>query len=52
MKDIIIGLSLMFTLPSTILFWLWFIDLEKTKQIKLKDYTTFGGNKKYGSKSN
>ena len=38
MKEIITGIILMFTIYSTIQFWLWFIDLEKTKQIKLKDY--------------
>ena len=38
MKEIITGMILMFTTMSTIQFWLWFIDLEKTKQIKLKDY--------------
>lgn len=38
MKDIITGLFLMFTSFSCIQFWLWFIDLEKTRQIKLKDY--------------
>lgn len=38
MKEIITGMILMFTTFSTIQFWLWFIDLEKTKQIKLKDY--------------
>lgn len=38
MKDIITGIILMFTTYSTIQFWIWFIDLEKTKQIKLKEY--------------
>lgn len=38
MKDILNGIILMFTTYSCIQFWLWFIDLEKTKQIKLKDY--------------
>lgn len=38
MKDILTGIILMFTTYSCIQFWLWFIDLEKTKQIKLKDY--------------
>lgn len=38
MKDILNGIILMFTAYSCIQFWLWFIDLEKTKQIKLKDY--------------
>ena len=27
----------MFVTYSTIQFWIWFIDLEKTKKIKLKD---------------
>ena len=35
MKEIITGMILMFTTFSTIEFWLWFIDLEKTKQIKI-----------------
>ena len=38
MKDILTGIILMFTTISCVQFWLWFIDLEKTKQIKLKDY--------------
>lgn len=38
MKDILTGIILMFTTYSTIQFWLWFLDLEKTKQIKLKEY--------------
>ena len=38
MKELIIGILLMFTTYSSIQFWLWFKDLEETKQIKLKDY--------------
>ena len=38
MKEILTGIILMFVTYSTIQFWLWFIDLEKTKQIRLKDY--------------
>lgn len=38
MTKIITGIILMFTTYSTIQFWLWFLDLEKTKQIKLKDF--------------
>ena len=38
MKEIITGMILMFTTYSTIQFWLWFKELEKTKQVKLKDY--------------
>lgn len=38
MKEIIIGILLIFTTYSSIQFWLWFKDLEETKQIKLKDY--------------
>lgn len=38
MKNILTGIILMFTTYSCIQFWLWFIDLERTKQIKLKDY--------------
>lgn len=38
MKNILTGIILMFTTCSCIQFWLWFIDLERTKQIKLKDY--------------
>lgn len=34
-RDIIIGFSLMIILPSTFLFWRYFIYLEKTKQIDL-----------------
>ena len=37
MKEIITGMILMFTTYSTIQFWLWFKDLEETKQIKLKE---------------
>lgn len=38
MKDIITGFILMFTSYSCIQFWFWFANLEKTRQIKLKDY--------------
>ena len=38
MKDILTGIILMFLTYSTIQFWFWFLDLERTKQIKLKDY--------------
>ena len=38
MKEILTGVILMFVTYSTIQFWLWFIDLEKTKQINLKDF--------------
>ena len=38
MKDILTGIFLMFTLISCIQFWLWFIDLDRKKQIKLKEY--------------
>ena len=44
MKDILIGFALMFTVYSCVQFWFWFIDLEKGKQVKLKDYI-FGGKK-------
>lgn len=44
MKDIIIGFLLMFTTFSCIQFWLWFIDLEKSNQVNLKDFI-FGGKK-------
>ena len=44
MKDILIGFALMFTVYSCVQFWFWFIDLEKGKQIRLKDYI-FGGKK-------
>lgn len=44
MKDIIIGFSLMFTIFSCIQFWLWFIHLEKSNQVNLKDFI-FGGKK-------
>lgn len=37
MKDIIIGFLLMFTSLSCVQFWLWFIHLEKSKQVKLID---------------
>lgn len=35
MKDIIIGFSLMFLIPSCVLFWIYFIQLHETKQINL-----------------
>lgn len=38
MIEIITGIILMIIIYSIIQFWLWFMDLEKTKQIKLKDY--------------
>lgn len=38
MKEIITGIILMFTTYSSVQFWLWFKNLEETKQIKLKDY--------------
>ena len=38
MREIIKAIIMMFTTLSTVQFWLWFRDLEKTKQIKLKDY--------------
>ena len=41
MKDIIFGFLLMFTSFSCIQFWLWFIHLEKSKQVNLID-TIFG----------
>lgn len=37
MKDIITGFCLLLTVPSVIQFWIWFIKLEKTKQIDLSD---------------
>lgn len=37
MKDIFIGFCLMITVPSVIQFWIFFIYLEKTKQVKLGD---------------
>lgn len=37
MKEILTGMILMFTCISCIQFWIWIINLEKTKQIKLKD---------------
>lgn len=37
MKDIIIGFLLMYCSFSCTAFWLWFIDLEKTKQVTLKE---------------
>ena len=46
MKEVITGILLIFTTFSIIQFWLWFIDLEKTKQIKLKDYIFKEENKK------
>lgn len=42
MKDIITGVTLIFTCCSSIQFWYWFRHLEKTKQIELKD-NIFGG---------
>lgn len=36
MKDIIIGISLIFVIPSVIQFWCWFLHLDKTKQVRLK----------------
>ena len=44
MKDILIGFGLMFTMFSCVQFWFWFRDLEKSKQVRLKDYI-FGGKK-------
>lgn len=44
MKDIMLGILLMFCSFSCVQFWLWFADLEKTKQVKLKDYI-FGDKK-------
>lgn len=38
MKQILLGFILMFTSFSCVQFWCWFINLEKTKQVKLKDY--------------
>ena len=38
MKEIITAIILMFTAYSSVQFWIWFRDLEKTKQIRLKDY--------------
>ena len=35
MKDIIIALCLLFTVPSVIQFWIFFMHLEITKQVKL-----------------
>lgn len=35
MKDLILGLYLLFSFPSIIYFWYIFIHLEKTKQIKI-----------------
>lgn len=46
MKEIITGFIMLFTMYSTIQFWLWFLDLEKTKQIKLKDFIFKEENKK------
>lgn len=43
MKEILLGFSLMFTIFSCVQFWLWFLDLEKSKQVKLKDYIFRGG---------
>lgn len=37
MKDIIIGISLLFLIPSMVQFWVWFLYLEKTRQIILPD---------------
>ena len=37
MKDIILGIILMFTTYSCVQFWFWFIHLEKSKQFKLID---------------
>lgn len=36
MKNIIIGLYLMFSFPTIIYFWVYMIYLEKTKQINLE----------------
>lgn len=44
MKDILIGFLLMFLSFSCVQFWLWFIYLENSKQVKLKDFI-FGGKK-------
>lgn len=44
MRDIIIGFLLMFTCFSCIQFWLWFIHLEISNQVNLKDFI-FGGKK-------
>lgn len=38
MKEILEGMILMFTCASCIQFWMWFINLDKTKQIKLENY--------------
>lgn len=38
MKDLLLGFGLFFSMYSCFQFWLWFINLEKTKQIILKDY--------------
>ncbi len=38
MAEIIKGIILMFIIYSIIQFWVWFIELEETKQIKVKDY--------------
>lgn len=43
MKSILIGFILMFCSYSCVQFWFWFIHLEKSKQVKLKDYI-FRGN--------
>lgn len=37
MKDIIICFVLMFCSFSCVQFWLWFIHLEKSKQVELID---------------
>lgn len=43
MKDIIIGFSILFMFPSVIYFWIQFIYLEKTKQVKFKDLDSKNG---------
>lgn len=45
MKEILLGFILMFNAFSCVQFWFWFIHLEKTKQLKLKDYL-FRGDRK------
>lgn len=38
MKDILIGILLMFCSYSCVQFWFWFRYLERTKQVELNDF--------------